>query len=83
MSFVCISVKVLQLDNLVHVNLFQYNGYTSCPLVTGKNKVIMAEFDWNGEPMETFPFDQGKERFTMYRFKVDVFPQLYWHFLVK
>ena len=38
----------------------QYNGYTSCPLVTGYGKLILAEFDYNGNPLETFPFDQGK-----------------------
>ena len=38
----------------------QYDGYTSCPLVTGYNKLILAEFDYNGNPLETFPFDQSK-----------------------
>lgn len=38
----------------------QYDGYTSCPLVTGHSKLILAEFDYNGNPLETFPFDQGK-----------------------
>ena len=38
----------------------QYDGYTSCPLVTGHGKLILAEFDFNGEPLETFPVDQSK-----------------------
>ena len=40
----------------------QYDGYTSCPLITGYGKTILAEFDFNAEPLETFPFDQGKVR---------------------
>ena len=42
--------------------MFQYDGYTSCPLVTGYDKCILAEFDFNGVPLETFPIDQGKVR---------------------
>jgi sulfide:quinone oxidoreductase len=38
-----------------------YDGYTSCPLITGKNKLILAEFSgYSGQPMETFPVDQGE-----------------------
>lgn len=60
-----------------------YDGYTSCPLVTGFNKCIMAEFDYNGNPLETFPIDQGKESRLMYYLKKDVFPQMYFHGLLK
>lgn len=61
----------------------QYDGYTSCPLVTGHSKLILAEFDYNGNPLETFPFDQGKERYTMYYMKKDILPEVYWNGLVK
>ncbi|XP_028814423.1 sulfide:quinone oxidoreductase, mitochondrial isoform X2 [Denticeps clupeoides] len=61
----------------------KYDGYTSCPLVTSYNTVILAEFDYNGQPLETFPIDQGKERRLMYYMKADVMPQLYWHGLLK
>ncbi|HET7899412.1 MAG TPA: NAD(P)/FAD-dependent oxidoreductase, partial [Flavisolibacter sp.] len=56
-----------------------YNGYTSCPVVTGYGKLVMAEFDYSNEPMETFPFDQSKERWSMYQLKRRVLPWLYWH----
>lgn len=46
--------------------LNHYNGYTSCPLVTGYNKLILAEFDYNKKPTETMPFNQSKERWSMY-----------------
>lgn len=42
-----------------------YDGYTSCPLVTGYDKLILAEFDYELKPRETFPFDQSKERRSM------------------
>ncbi|KAM9815193.1 sulfide:quinone oxidoreductase, mitochondrial isoform 1-T1 [Syngnathus typhle] len=60
----------------------KYDGYTSCPLVTSYNTVILAEFDYNGEPLETFPINQAKERRLMYHMKADVMPHLYWHGLL-
>lgn len=56
-----------------------YNGYTSCPVVTGYGKLVLCEFDYNNKPIETFPFDQSKERWSMYQLKRRVLPWLYWH----
>ncbi|XP_045911692.1 sulfide:quinone oxidoreductase, mitochondrial-like [Micropterus dolomieu] len=61
----------------------KYDGYTSCPLVTSYNTVILAEFDYNNQPLETFPINQAKERRLMYYMKADVMPHLYWHGLLK
>lgn len=61
----------------------KYNGYTSCPLLTGSKKCILAEFDWHGNPMETFPFDQSKERRLMYHMKKDLLPPMYWKMLIR
>lgn len=61
----------------------KYDGYTSCPLVTGYDKCVLAEFDYNLQPLETFPFDQGKERRSMFHFKRDFIPRVYWSMLVK
>ena len=60
-----------------------YDGYTSCPLVTGYGKLILAEFNYKNEPLETFPFDQGKERASMYALKKWALPLLYWHGMLK
>lgn len=60
-----------------------YDGYTSCPLVTGYGKLVLAEFDYNLQPRETFPFDQSKERWTMYQLKRRVLPWLYWNKILK
>ncbi len=56
----------------------RYNGYTSCPLLTGYGKLVLAEFDYDGKPQETFPFDQSKERWSMYLLKRYILPWLYW-----
>ncbi|WP_170163427.1 NAD(P)/FAD-dependent oxidoreductase [Brevibacillus gelatini] len=60
-----------------------YNGYTSCPLVTGYGKLILAEFDYEQIPRETFPFDQSRERRSMYWLKKEVLPVMYWHGMLK
>lgn len=61
----------------------KYNGYGSCPLVTGYGKLVLAEFDYDNKPTETFPFDQSKERWTMYQLKKQVLPWLYWNKILK
>ena len=66
-----------------HALTGRYDGYTSCPLVTGYGKLILAEFDYDLAPQETFPFDQGQERYSMYLLKAYGLPALYWHGMVK
>lgn len=56
-----------------------YNGYSSCPIVTRYGKLVLAEFDYENKRRETFPFDQSKERTSMYLLKRFVLPWLYWH----
>lgn len=60
-----------------------YDGYTACPLVTGYGKLVMAEFDYDLKPYSTFKFDQSKERRSMYLFKRNVLPALYWRAIMK
>lgn len=60
-----------------------YDGYASCPLVTGYGKLILAEFDYDGNPMESFPFDQSEERWSMWALKVYVLPELYWNGMLR
>jgi len=61
----------------------RYDGYTSCPLVTGYNKLVLAEFDYEKNPQETFPFDQSKERMSMYVMKRNLLPIVYWNGMLK
>ena len=60
-----------------------YDGYAACPLVTGYGKLIMAEFDYDLKPQESFPFDQSKERLSMYLFKKYGLPAMYWHAIMQ
>lgn len=75
-------------ENLVHAMKGEplsakYDGYTSCPLVTGYDSLVMAEFGYDLKPLETFPIDQNKERYSMYLVKRYILPQLYWHGMLR
>lgn len=61
----------------------KYDGYTSCPVVTGYGSLILAEFDYNKVPMESFPFNQAEPRYSMYALKAYGLPRMYWHGMLK
>jgi sulfide:quinone oxidoreductase len=79
----------------VGVNLYQYmqtgsiknpdlyTGYSSCPLLTGYGKTVLAEFDYQNVPMPSFPFNTAKERFSMYLLKKYALPFMYWKAMLK
>ena len=60
-----------------------YDGYTSCPLVTGYGSLILAEFDYDKNPKESFPFNQAEERYSMYALKAYGLPKMYWHGMLR
>ena len=78
-------VVVRNLISLIHGKPVDatYDGYGSCPLVTGYGRLVMAEFGYDGAILESFPFDQSKERWSMYQLKRHLLPQLYWHGMLK
>ncbi|MHB8658152.1 MAG: NAD(P)/FAD-dependent oxidoreductase [Solirubrobacteraceae bacterium] len=61
----------------------RYDGYASCPLVTGYGKLVLAEFDYDLKPAPSFPFDTTKERWSMYQLKRYGLPALYWNGMLK
>lgn len=62
----------------------RYDGYSSCPLVTGYGKVVLAEFDYTGRPHPTIPFvDTTRERHDMWLLKRYGLPFLYWHLMLR
>ena len=61
----------------------RYDGYASCPLVTGYGKLVLAEFDYDGNPAESFPFDQSEERWSMWAMKTYALPELYWNGMLR
>ncbi|PCE66225.1 NAD(P)/FAD-dependent oxidoreductase [Sediminicola luteus] len=62
-----------------------YNGYSSCPLVTGYGKMVLAEFDYNNnfipDPKlkRMLVFNSAKEHWRLYMFKKHMLPYLYWN----
>ncbi|TFK54924.1 sulfide-quinone oxidoreductase [Heliocybe sulcata] len=64
----------------------KYNGYTSCPLLTGYGQLMLAEFKYDAIPEETFAEyfgDQAQPRRLYYHLKKDLFPWAYFNYMVK
>ncbi|NND94157.1 MAG: NAD(P)/FAD-dependent oxidoreductase, partial [Flavobacteriales bacterium] len=67
----------------------EYNGYSSCPLVTGYGKMVLAEFDYDGnftpDPKlkQMLVFDSAKEHWRLWVLKKYILPRLYWDKMMK
>jgi sulfide:quinone oxidoreductase len=62
----------------------RYDGYTSCPLVTSRNRMLLAEFDYDLKPKPSFPFiNTLKPRYDMWLLKRYGLPALYWHLMLR
>lgn len=86
MAAVASQVKVLYTNIMDHLEGREmsevYEGYASCPIVTGNEKCILAEFDYKLNPRETFPYNQGQESHLAYLLKKDIFPFVYWNLML-
>ena len=66
-----------------------YNGYSSCPLVTGYGKMALAEFDYDGnftpDPKlkQMLIFNSEKEHWRLWVLKKYMLPHLYWNKMMK
>lgn len=61
-----------------------YDGYSSCPIVTAHNRMLLAEFDYDMKPAPSIPFiDVQKERYDMYLLKRYGLPFLYWNGMLR
>ncbi|MHA7831965.1 MAG: NAD(P)/FAD-dependent oxidoreductase [Flagellimonas sp.] len=66
-----------------------YNGYSSCPLVTGYGKMTLAEFDYNNnfipDPKlkRMLVFNSAKEHWRLWMLKKYGLPYLYWNKMMK
>ena len=61
-----------------------YNGYTSCPLVTSRNRMLLAEFDYDFKRTPSIPLiNTLKPRYDMWLLKRYGLPALYWNLMVK
>lgn len=82
-------------DNLLRLIKHQaastksYNGYSSCPLVTGYGKMVLAEFDYDGnfipDPKlkQMLVFDSSKEHWRLWALKKYGLPYLYWNKMMR
>ena len=61
----------------------RYDGYTSCPLVTARNRMLLAEFDYDLKPTPSIPFvNTMKPRYDMWLLKRYGLPALYWNLML-
>ncbi|SCL71128.1 sulfide:quinone oxidoreductase [Micromonospora citrea] len=62
----------------------RYDGYTSCPLVTAHNRMLLAEFDYELRPRPSFPLiDTMRPRYDMWLLKRHGLPAMYWHGMLR
>jgi sulfide:quinone oxidoreductase len=73
----------------------KYNGYTVCPLITRRGRVMLAEFGYDKaqidakEPvtkamvMPSLPLDPAQERWMWWIFKVYLLPPMYWYGMLR
>ena len=62
----------------------RYDGYTSCPLVTARNRMLLAEFDYDLKPRPSFPLiNTMKPRYDMWLLKRYGLPAMYWHLMLR
>ncbi len=72
-----------------HLSAEKYNGYSSCPLVTGYGKMVLAEFDYDSnftpDPKlkRMLVFNSDKEHWRLWLLKKYMLPHLYWNKMLK
>ncbi|OYD44184.1 pyridine nucleotide-disulfide oxidoreductase [Sphingobacterium cellulitidis] len=66
-----------------------YEGYSSCPLVTGYGKMVLAEFNYKNEftpdpkLKQMLVRDSSKEHWRLWLLKKYILPYLYWNKMLK
>tara|TARA_R110000787_G_scaffold109035_2_gene217552 strand:- start:39508 stop:40848 length:1341 start_codon:yes stop_codon:yes gene_type:complete len=64
-----------------------YTGYSSCPLVVAHNKMLLAEFGYDGvrmsDPILSKFFNTGKASYPMWILKRYGLPFMYWNLMLK
>ncbi len=81
--------NVLKLLSKQEADNNDYNGYSSCPLVTGYGKMVLAEFDYQNrftpDPKlkQMLIFDSSKEHWRLWILKKYGLPYLYWNKMMK
>ncbi|MCL4136678.1 UNVERIFIED_CONTAM: hypothetical protein GTU68_048365 [Idotea baltica] len=85
-------IVVANIQNMMKTNEISkksYNGYSSCPLVTGYGKMVLAEFDYDKnfipDPKlkQMLVFDSSVEHWRLWMLKKYLLPNLYWNKMLK
>jgi sulfide:quinone oxidoreductase len=81
--------NIQRLMNSKGISDHKYDGYSSCPLVTGYGKMVLAEFDYEGkftpDPKlkRMLITDSSKELWRLWVLKKHILPWLYWNKIIK
>lgn len=81
--------NIIKLINNQEANNQSYMGYSSCPLVTAYGKMVLAEFDYEGnftpDPnlKKLLVFNSAKEHWRLWLLKKYGLPYLYWNIMLK
>ncbi|MCE7997164.1 MAG: NAD(P)/FAD-dependent oxidoreductase [Roseivirga sp.] len=81
--------NLLELIKSEQITGMKYNGYSSCPLVTGYGKMVLAEFDYKQNLLpdpqlkKMLIFDSYKEHWRLWILKKYMLPYLYWNKMMK
>jgi sulfide:quinone oxidoreductase len=80
---------ILQMIKNGSISNDRYYGYSSCPLVTGYGKMVLAEFNYKNEftpdpkLKQLFIKDSSKEHWRLWMLKKYLLPYLYWNKMMK
>jgi sulfide:quinone oxidoreductase len=79
--------NLLQLMKTGKIGSESYKGYSSCPIVTGYGKMVLAEFKYDNErdsdPIISKFVDTTKEQYSMWLLKKYGLPFMYWNLMLR
>ncbi|MFT7204215.1 MAG: sulfide:quinone oxidoreductase [Algoriphagus sp.] len=79
--------NLIQLIQTGKVGSESYEGYSSCPIVTGYRKMLLAEFKYDNvrdsDPLISKFVDTTKEQYSMWFLKKHGLRFMYWNLMLK
>ena len=81
--------NLLKLINHKQADNKSYEGYSSCPLVTGYGEMVLAEFNYKNEftpdpkIKQMLVFDSNKPHWRLWLLKKYMLPYLYWNKMLR
>lgn len=84
-----VAQNILSMVKMGHLGNKKYDGYSSCPFVTGYGKMVLAEFDYTKKFTPDLKlrrmliYDSSKEHWRLWILKKYILPYLYWNKMLK